>query len=186
MQTIKFKNQHLLLLSDTHGKHRNLAIPENIDILIHCGDICDDGNMEQIADFFSWLEELKIKNKIFVNGNHDLPFELEPLESKKLIPENVLWLNDETIVINKIKIKAISPFFYLQNTDYDTDIDILLSHYPPLGILDHGIGTKEIKDYTFKTKPTFHIFGHNHLGAGSMKIESIMFVNASNFEELQD
>jgi len=82
MHIIKLKGQNVLLLSDTHGMHRQLDIPEGIDIIIHCGDICDAGDIGYLSDFFVWYAELPIPHKVFVHGNHDLPFELEPLRSK--------------------------------------------------------------------------------------------------------
>jgi hypothetical protein len=85
MHIIKLKRQNILLLSDTHGLHRLLDIPGEIDIVIHCGDVCDAGDMQQLLDFFVWYARLPIPYKVFVHGNHDLPFELEPLRSKKLV-----------------------------------------------------------------------------------------------------
>lgn len=59
----------------THGMHRLLDILKGIDIVIHC---CDAGEMQKLLDFFVWYEGLPIPHKVFVHGNHDLPFELEP------------------------------------------------------------------------------------------------------------
>lgn len=182
MQLINYKGQIILFLSDTHGKHRLIEIVENINIVIHCGDICNDGNMDEIIDFFAWYTSLKIPYKIFVNGNHDLPFELEPEWSKNLIPMNVHWLYNESVTICGIKIKPISPFFYHQNSD--EVVDILISHYPPLGILDSGIGINELINYVFTLKPKYHVFGHNHSGSGQLKIRNIQFINASMNDEL--
>ena len=50
MRIIRVKGQNILLLSDTHGMHRLLDIPEGIDIVIHCGDVCDAGDMQQLSD----------------------------------------------------------------------------------------------------------------------------------------
>ena len=58
MHTIRIKSQKILLLSDTHGKHRLINIPKNIQFTIHCGDICNDGNMEEILDFFDWFSQI--------------------------------------------------------------------------------------------------------------------------------
>ena len=184
MKILNFKNQQILLLSDTHGKHKNIKIPKNLDIIIHCGDICNDGNMLEIKDFFEWFSRIDVSHKIFINGNHDLPFELEPEESKLLIPRNIVWLNDQSIIIKNIKIKAINAFFNFDELDFEKEVDILVSHYPPFGILDDGFGSNEIKNYALKTRPKFHIFGHNHKDTGTLKINDIEFINASCYEEL--
>ncbi len=39
-----------------------------------------------------WYAGLPIPHKVFVHGNHDLPFELEPQRSKKLVPEGIHFL----------------------------------------------------------------------------------------------
>lgn len=48
MHRIKIESQNILLLSDTHGKHRSINIPKNIQIIIHCEDICNAGDMDEI------------------------------------------------------------------------------------------------------------------------------------------
>lgn len=182
MQFIKYKGQIILFLSDTHGKHRLLEIDEKADIVIHCGDICTDGNNDEISDFFAWYSSLEVPYKIFVNGNHDLPFELEPGCSKSLIPKNIYWLSNESTTICGIKIKAIDSFFHQQNME--EEIDILISHYPPFGILDRGFGIKEISNYVFKLNPKYHVFGHNHSDYGRLELNNIQFINASIYNEL--
>lgn len=180
MHTITINDQHILLLSDTHGLHRNIDIPEGIDTIIHCGDICTDGNIEEILDFMDWYSQLKIPYKIFVNGNHDLPFELEPEENLNLIPNNIIWLNDRLITIKSVRILGISSF---PNFDLFTfkNADMLLSHYPPWGIRDDGYGSREILNYVADLKPQYHIFGHNHSDFGVSKIDKTIFINASIF-----
>jgi len=114
MHTIKIKNQNILLLSDTHGKHRLIDIPKNIQIIIHCGDICNAGDMDKVLDFFKWYAQLEIPHKIFIQGNHHLPFELEPEWGKRLIPKDIIWLNDEAIVIREINImESVICFFVM-------------------------------------------------------------------------
>lgn len=181
METVLAKFQKIVLLSDTHGKHRLLDVPEDADVIIHCGDACNDGNLTELSDFFEWYSGLKIPYKIFVNGNHDLPFELEPDFAVNMVPNNIIWLNDESITIRGIKIKAVSPFFYFQEQDLSENVDIILSHAPPFGILDNGIGSKELADYALAIRPKYHVFGHNHAGFGKIEVQGIWFINASGW-----
>lgn len=184
MHTIKIKQQNILLLSDTHAKHRLIDIPKNIQIVIHCGDICNAGDMDQILDFFDWYDQLEIPHKIFIHGNHDLPFELEPERSKRLIPKNILWLNDESIVISDINIMGISAFPFYKRIETKNRIDIIASHYPPKGILDNGFGSEEIRDFVFQIEPMYHIFGHNHSNYGIQKHKNSQYINASIYPKL--
>ncbi|WP_293886851.1 MULTISPECIES: metallophosphoesterase family protein [unclassified Sphingobacterium] len=93
--------------------------------------MCDAGDMQQLLDFFVWYAELPIPHKVFVHGNHDLPFELAPQRSKKLVPEGIHWLNDSSVRVNGIQIMGISGFSYFHPVDSDVQVDIMVSHYPP-------------------------------------------------------
>mgnify|MGYP003585788197 CR=1 FL=1 len=184
MHITNFKNKKILLISDTYGKHRILNIPKDINIIVHCGDICTDVNIQEFSDFLEWYSKLEIPYKIFVNGKHDLIFELEPENAKKIIPKNVIWLNDESICIDGITLKGLSPFFYFQNFNAEENIDVLISHYPPLGILDDGSGSVELRDFVIKSKPKYCVFGHNHKVQKFVEIDDITFINASLYEDL--
>lgn len=182
MRAIRIKDQNILLMADTHGKHRLLKISEDIQIVIHCGDICNYGKMSEIMDFFEWYSQLQIPHKIFIHGNHDLPFELEPEASKSIIPKNIVWLNNEITIIQGIKILGINAFPYFDVIP--KTIDIIASHYPPQGILDHGYGTREIAEFIIKHKPLYHVFGHNHSGFGMEKSNNIHYINATSYQSL--
>ncbi len=61
----------VVLISDTHGNHRQLgALPEG-DVLIHGGDYTKSGSHDDAVDFNTWLGELPYAHKIVVNGNHE-------------------------------------------------------------------------------------------------------------------
>ena len=65
---ISYKGKSIVLLSDTHGKHRNLP-RFDADIIIHTGDACTDGNIDELDDFFDWFQSCNATYKIFVAGN---------------------------------------------------------------------------------------------------------------------
>ena len=58
-------------ISDTHGKHRKINLPDG-DVLLHAGDITNVGEANQLEDFAEWLSDLPFKQKIVIAGNHDL------------------------------------------------------------------------------------------------------------------
>lgn len=62
----------LCIIADTHGKHRDLTIPE-CDLLIHCGDFCNIGQQEQetFEDVDAWFAEIPAGQIICIGGNHD-------------------------------------------------------------------------------------------------------------------
>lgn len=65
----------ILFISDTHGMHNQLIIPEGVDMIIHAGDVAnykDPGrNTNEVLDFIEWYEKIEIKHKIWIAGNHE-------------------------------------------------------------------------------------------------------------------
>lgn len=61
---IECKEYKIFIISDTHGFHRKVKIPQ-CDIIILCGDICNNGNIEEIIDFFLGFLISKLSTKIF-------------------------------------------------------------------------------------------------------------------------
>jgi hypothetical protein len=60
--------QRIVCISDTHGLHRKVAVPEG-DLLIHADDFMRTGAyFEEIADFNDWLGEQPHRHKIVVAG----------------------------------------------------------------------------------------------------------------------
>jgi predicted phosphodiesterase len=60
----------IVAISDTHGKHNELDVPDG-DILIHCGDFTMKGLMSETNDFIDWFEKQPHPNKILICGNHE-------------------------------------------------------------------------------------------------------------------
>ena len=62
-------------ISDTHGFHKQLKVPEDVDIVLHSGDAGNYGdpyrNDPEINDFANWFAALPIMYKVYVAGNHD-------------------------------------------------------------------------------------------------------------------
>lgn len=67
---------------------------------------------------------------------------------------------------------------------YGGKVDILVTHYPPYGILDrislkNKGGSKGLLNFVKAVRPKIHIFGHIHEGYGSTSIEGTCFYNAA-------
>lgn len=182
-QTI-YKDRSIVILSDTHGKHRELVIPP-ADIIIHCGDICQDGDEADIIDFFYWYGKLPIVHKILLAGNHDYPLELEPIKFIDLIPEDIVFLENLVMNFDGILIGALSPNFYLEESfasNPDVKMDILITHQGPYGILDRNKGCRELRNYVLTVRPQYHFFGHIHEAGGIEVIGETFFVNVCERE----
>ena len=191
-------------ISDTHGLHRRLVLPP-ADVIVHGGDVSRTGKQEEVNDFIDWFTKLDYKYKIFIAGNHDFYFEKisKTIQEKKLIPEGIIYLNDSGIEIEKIKIwgSPVQPWFYdwafnrargkqiREHWDLiPNDIDLLITHGPPYGILDTTItkqsaGCRDLLHTVFTNKPKVHVFGHIHESFGEKHEKNIHFINASVLNE---
>jgi Icc-related predicted phosphoesterase len=193
----------IVAISDTHGKHQNLVLPK-ADMLIHAGDVSSRGKETEVIEFLKWFSETDFTYKIFIAGNHDFYFERFGDEMiNQLIPANVIYLNDNGIEIEGIKIwgSPISPWFYdwAFNRHRGNDIkkhwdkipqnvDILITHGPVFGILDktirnENVGCKDLLEKIEILNPKFHICGHIHEAYGQVKYRETEFINVSVLDE---
>ena len=187
----------LVLLSDTHQLHREVEVPDG-DIFIHAGDFTMfSQSMEAVVDFNDWLGELPHRYKIVVPGNHEFFLEADPSERSLL--SNATVLINEGTVIEGLRIwgSPVTPLyggaFGLSSAkdrkrlyrQIPQDIDVLVSHGPPFGILDtapiSGLheGCQELLDAVLRVQPKLHVFGHIHTAYGVFPTEHTTFVNAS-------
>lgn len=198
----------LTLVSDTHTKHNELDLPGG-DILIHAGDLMNSGyNKYDIEFFCKWLSEQPYKHKVFIAGNHDRIFQNDWLQAKKYIDaHDIIYLCDSEVVIDGIKIYG-SPWqpefcswaFNLPRdgeelkSKWDAtpkDTDILITHGPPLDILDISgapyntpkIGCSLLRRRVDLYPPKIHVFGHIHGGYGYEFHNGTHFFNASVLNE---
>jgi Icc-related predicted phosphoesterase len=189
----------IVAISDTHGQHNDLELPKG-DMIIHAGDVSKLGHKSEVLDFLYYFSELDFEHKIFIAGNHDFFFEKESKEEiAKVIPQNVIYLNDSGIQIEGINIwgSPIQPWFFdwAFNKQRGTDIakhwelipkdtDILVTHGPPMGILDKttkglSVGCEELTRTVKSLHLKMHIFGHIHEAYGCQEVDGTEFINAS-------
>ena len=83
-----------------------------------------------------------------------------------------------------VVIGSISGNSSIADEDIPTDLDILVTHYPPMGILDEGFGSPEILNFVLKAKPAYHLFGHVHkTGGEDTQSQGTKYQNISVYEE---
>src|SRR5690606_16887877 len=193
----------IIAISDTHGKHRDLIIPDG-DALVHAGDISSRGTKQQVIDFLECFVEQNHAHKKYIAGNHDFLFEQAEFdEISRIIPDGIMYLNDSSVVINGFKFwgSPITPWFnnWAFNRDRGADIkkhwdlipndtDVLITHGPPVGILDQTFygkrtGCEDLLSRVHQVKPKYHIFGHIHEQYGNVTKAETTFVNASVLDD---
>ncbi|TDS11738.1 metallophosphatase domain-containing protein [Sphingobacterium paludis] len=196
----------IIAISDTHGQHRSLTLPKG-DMIIHAGDFSQAGRPAEVIDFLAWFSQLKFRHKIFIAGNHDFFFEsAHPDVINEMIPKGVTYLYDSGVEIAGVKIwgSPVTPWFnnwaFNRNRGNDMkkhwdlipdDIDILVTHGPPLGILDETVygkrtGCEELLLRIQQVKPKYHIFGHIHEDYGNFTEGGTTFINASVVDHRYD
>lgn len=174
----------ILHLSDTHGLHYQIKDLPAADIIVHSGDISHNGTEEEVLDFLNWFIELPYPHKIFVTGNHDLC--LWDAESIEELPDNIHFLQDKSIIIEGVKFFGLG--YNHQEYLIPDDADIVVTHEPPVMILDKSSGTHwgnaPIRSRIQTIKPRFHLFGHAHESYGTIKQDNIMYSNASLLDDM--
>lgn len=182
MKQLKINNLRIVAISDTHGQHRKLQIPD-ADVIIHLGDACEGGDEDQLRDFFQWFSGLPVAHKLFVAGNHDLPFDLDPGYAMTFIPNNVELLENSEVIIEGVRFYGLvaRPWLF-EMTSIPDKVDVLITHGPPLGILDENIGCPILYKVVKEAKPEYHLFGHIHSeGERCMTEGSTTFCNVSDY-----
>ncbi|KAF4226981.1 hypothetical protein CNMCM6805_003733 [Aspergillus fumigatiaffinis] len=64
----------VVCISDTHTLEWD-DIPDG-DLLIHAGDLCNDGSIREIQAAVDWLQTLPHPHKVVICGNHDSYFDI--------------------------------------------------------------------------------------------------------------
>lgn len=209
-------------ISDLHGHYPEL---EGGDLLIVAGDLTERDQFSEYQNFFLWLCEQKYTRKILIAGNHD-----NHLKGLFRIPNeetDLDYLCDSGTEFEGLKIwgspwtqwfHGVNPHckaFMLKNDEdlakkwalIPNDIDILITHSPPYGILDavergsflpefnifpntFRVGSLSLKEKIQAIKPRLHVFGHIHECFGQHKFltgyeysNDIQYVNASYVNE---
>lgn len=163
------KDHRIFAFSDTHGSHHRLQVPERADIIICAGDAVEDNlKRDEYDDFIAWFSSLPAKWKIFVPGNHELTFELGRAEAieQAMAARGITVLQDAVEDCDGVTIGSISGNATIADSDIPHDLDILVTHMPPYGILDDDLGSSEILNFALKAQPKYHLFGHIHATAG--------------------
>lgn len=186
----------LIIISDTHGQHENLDIPDG-DVLIHAGDFTEHGTVAEAEAFDRFLGTLPHTHKLVIAGNHDFAFEQRPNDAEAVM-RHCTYLKDSGTTIDGIHFYG-SPWqpwfmdwaFNLPRGDALREkwdlipghTDVLITHGPPLGQGDRiysgdQVGCDELTKAVERIRPKLHIFGHIHESYGVTENRHTAFINA--------
>lgn len=199
----------ITFISDTHWCIAEEAQRQEITdlltggpILVHAGDVSGRGSEREIRLFLEWFSKLPYAHKIMIAGNHDFFFEVASKDRVNEVlaeyPE-ITYLNDSGVTIEGIKFwgSPVTPYFHnwafnrfqkeiAEHWDLiPNDIDVLITHGPPYGILDkvyhdkQNVGCLILKNKVKEVKPQVHVFGHIHEAMGVHEEDGTTYINAS-------
>lgn len=197
----------VVCMSDTHGLHERVKVPGG-DVLIHAGDFTHHGDLYEVRRFFDWLGSQPHDHKILIAGNHDFWVERQNklfVEKVRRIPR-VTYLQDSGAEIVGFRVwgSPVTPWFYdwafnrqrgaeiQEHWDLiPTDTQILVTHGPPIGILDRNFrgenhGCADLRDVIDQrlSELKLHVFGHMHPGGGQQfELDGRLYVNAAICDE---
>ncbi|TVY26371.1 putative rhamnogalacturonate lyase C, partial [Lachnellula hyalina] len=113
------RKTRFVCISDTHNAAPGGAfqLPKG-DVLLHCGDMTNQGSEKELQRTLKWIEEADFEAKIVVAGNHDITLDTdfynqygsrfhnqEPQDPTKCIQllqqcPSIIWLKHEAAIIN--------------------------------------------------------------------------------------
>ena len=205
----------IVCVSDTHTQEERIFLPPG-DLLIHAGDALyknmDADNATSIRQVSTWLREQPCRKAFLIGGNHDKILEdMGPVECKNQFGG---YIEDEEVQFEGFRIWGTPlsrPYkhggeieegdqlggnkAFQQNTFAriakipEEDIDILVTHGAPKGMLDvvwsGHVGCPVLMRKVQTLKPRVHIFGHVHCqGEKRVQVDhGVTYVNACNFGE---
>ena len=168
----------IVLISDIHDRH--VVIPKG-DTLVLAGDIFCGDDMTSLRSDLAWIKSLGFKHTVLTLGNHDLVMahllKTRPAEAHDLLKSaGIQLLQDNEVQIAGLQFYGVG---WNSHAAIPTGVDVIVSHCPPAGILDGGMGCPALRRAILAAKPRLHIFGHVHGYRGHVTLEGIDFYNAS-------
>ena len=203
-------------ISDTHMRHNSVKIDtgdvlihsgdatESNRILEYQDEQAYLESLEEFKTFLRWFSSFDHRVKIYVPGNNDVAFLNFEEEIRNLAKDcGVSILINEGLIIDEVKFfgvpqtKTFMAHHAYQDFDDEKglgvifkkipkDTEILISHSPPLKILDlsfdkNDTGSNELLKAIQKLpKLRLHLFGHCHeQGGKNTRIDHIEFYNSA-------
>ena len=181
----------IVCISDTHT-HKPTFLPHG-DVLVHAGDLTNNGTVAEIQDQIDWISSLPYEHKIVIAGNHDSWFDPRARRTTDTT-KAPCWGTVHYLQHSSVQLTFPSSahrqlsfygapqipkcggedfaFQYRRSDDAWSftipPTDVLITHTPPRHHLDlpAGLGCDYLLKEVWRVRPKVHIFGHVHAGHG--------------------
>ncbi|KAK4570171.1 hypothetical protein LTR86_002251 [Recurvomyces mirabilis] len=182
----------IVCMSDTHTLQA-AHVPDG-DLLIHAGDMGNEGTPAELQAQIDWIDQLPHKYKVVIAGNHDTY--LDPRSRKTLSQQDqqdtinwrsLRYLQHSSVTLHfgggrrqlrlygapQIPACGGSNFAFQYPRGHDAwsetipdDTDVLITHTPAKYHLDlpAALGCEHLLREVRRVRPALHIFGHVHAG----------------------
>jgi Icc-related predicted phosphoesterase len=191
----------IVTISDTHKQHKEVHLPCG-DILVFAGDMCGGGSEKSARRFATWFANHQHPYKVIIAGNHDRCFEngARLIIAEYLTDLGIIYLEHEPKEIAGLKFfgSPYTPEFCswafnvprgkeLERkwSQIPDDTEVLVTHGPPYGILDHSIydncscGDQKLLYRIRELKNLkLHVFGHIHYSYGLKEQDGVLYANS--------
>ena len=205
-------------ISDLHGTHQDLKVPE-ADIMIVSGDATNNFeswiNEQELLNFIDWYSKVDVKYKIYVPGNHDtFCFNNNKRVRQLFKSKEIIYLDKDSVEIEGLVIYGdpVTPRYgnwafmadrakiHKHWEGIPEDVNILITHGPPKGILDLTedrlgdltlVGCNSLRRRVNELQNlVLHCFGHIHdtrsiTNAGVLNRNGKWFSNAAAVQDGQ-
>jgi predicted phosphohydrolase len=187
----------LIAIADTHCAHERLTLPAG-DVLIHAGDLCGFGDLDELEDALIWIAAQPHPIKVVVAGNHDWAFVRTPNRARAALGD-IIYLEDAATVIDGVRLWGSpwqpefnawafnlprGPELAARWAQIPDDTVVLVTHGPPYGIGDainarRRAGCADLLTRVREVAPRVHLFGHIHEDRGAWRRDATVFVNVT-------
>ncbi|KAF0684025.1 Aste57867_23946 [Aphanomyces stellatus] len=176
------------------GSHNQLRrFAAWIESLPHAHKIVIAGNHEYSLDRAWYDKDGRKRHKEYQ----------DPIVSKQILQRVCTYVENEVIDVGGVRIYGsphspvipgcIMAFNLMPGrpsaahwSKVPSDVDILVTHTPPFGILDANLRGQKcgdedlLREVSTRIRPRYHIFGHIHECHGTSKVDGTTFVNAAS------
>ncbi|PSR78339.1 serine/threonine-protein phosphatase family protein [Coniella lustricola] len=128
--TLRYRKTRFVCISDTHNQTPRLP---SGDVLIHAGDLTNQGSISELSKTVKWLERADFEAKIVIAGNHD-------------------------VTLDKQFYEEYGSYFHNQSVQSPDECLDLLTASPSITYLNHSSAAIELTKSP-NLKVSFNVFG---------------------------
>lgn len=193
----------IVAVADTHLFTDELVVPDG-DVFVHAGDLCQHGDLAELARAAAWIRGLPHRHKLVIAGNHD--WALDPRSTELALARalfaDVTYLEDAEATLDGVRFYGSpwQPEFHQWAFNVPrgaalaavwaripSGLDVLITHGPPHGIGDRThptrhVGCEDLRARVAVVAPRVHLFGHIHQDGGAWTIDDTLFANVTTWD----